>query len=73
VIASRRVSAGWLIDKLGLKGTKIGNAQISEQHGNFIVNLGGATASDVVQLAALVKTRARDRLGIQLQEEVQYL
>jgi UDP-N-acetylmuramate dehydrogenase len=73
VIASRRVSAGWLIDKLGVKGTKIGNAQISEQHGNFIVNLGGAAASDVVQLAALVKTRARDRLGIQLQEEVQCL
>lgn len=70
---SRRVSVGWLIDKLGLKGTRIGNAQISQEHGNFIVNLGGATASDIVQIVALVKTRARDQLGIQLQEEVQYL
>jgi UDP-N-acetylmuramate dehydrogenase len=70
---SRRISAGWLIDKLGLKGTKIGNAQISPEHGNFIVNLGGATASDVMQLIALVKTRARNEFGIQLQEEVQYL
>ncbi|OGL95218.1 UDP-N-acetylenolpyruvoylglucosamine reductase [Candidatus Uhrbacteria bacterium RIFOXYB12_FULL_58_10] len=71
--SSRRVSAGWLIDKLGLKGMKIGNAQISPEHGNFIINLGGATASDVAQLIALVKTRARDQVGIQLQEEVQYL
>lgn len=70
---SRRVSAGWLIDQLGLKGTKIGNAQISAEHGNFIVNLGGATASDVVQLIALAKVRARNELGVQLQEEVQYL
>lgn len=73
MMASRRVSAGWLIDKLGLKGTKIGNAQISPEHGNFIVNLGSATASDVAQIVALVKTRARNQLGIQLQEEVQYL
>lgn len=73
MLASRRVSAGWLIDKLGLKGTKIGSAQISPEHGNFIVNLGGATASDVVQVVALVKTRARNEFGIQLQEEVQYM
>lgn len=71
--ASRRISAGWIIDKLGLKGTRIGDAKISEEHGNFIVNLGSATASDVVQLIALVKTRARNEFGIQLQEEVQYL
>lgn len=73
MLASRRVSAGWLIDKLGLKGTRIGNAQISPEHGNFIMNLGNATASDVVQVVALVKTRARNQVGIQLQEEVQYL
>jgi len=71
--ASRRISAGWIIDKLGLKGTRIGDAKISEEHGNFIVNLGTATASDVVQLIALVKTRARNEFGIQLQEEVHYL
>lgn len=71
--ASRRISAGWIIDKLGLKGTRIGDAKISEEHGNFIVNLGSATASDVVQLIGVVKTRAREAFGIQLQEEVQYL
>lgn len=73
MMSSRRVSAGWLIDKLGLKGTKIGGAQISSEHGNFILNNEKATASDIVQLIALVKTRARNEAGIQLQEEVQIL
>lgn len=73
MIASRRISAGWLVDQLDLKGTTVGGAQISAEHGNFIVNLGDATASDVIQLISLVKMKARDRYGIQLQEEVHYL
>jgi UDP-N-acetylmuramate dehydrogenase len=68
-----RISAGWVVDHLDLKGKKIGDAQISGDHGNFIVNLGKATASDIVQLVALVKSRARKVYGIQLQEEVKYL
>ena len=68
-----RVSAGWLVDHMGLKGKHIGDAQISEEHGNFIINHGSATASDVVQLISLVKTKARDEYGIQLHEEVQYV
>ena len=69
----RRLSAGWLIDNLDLKGMKIGKAQISDVHGNFLVNTGEATADEVVQLIALVKTRARDQYGILLKEEVQYV
>lgn len=72
-IAMKRIPAGWIIDQLGLKGQKIGNAQISEKHGNFFLNLGGATADEMVQLIALVKTRARNEYGVQLQEEVQYI
>lgn len=71
--SARRISAGWLIDKLGLKGTQIGAAKVSEIHGNFVVNTGSATADEVVQLIALIKTRARNEFGIQLQEEVQYV
>lgn len=71
--ASRKLSSGWLIDQLDLKGTRIGDAEISQEHGNFIVNRGAATASDVVQLIALAKTRARNHFGIVLQEEVRYL
>lgn len=72
-IAARRIPAGWVIDQLGLKGKRIGDIQVSEKHGNFMTNLGKATADEVVQLAALIKTRARNDLGIQLHEEVQYI
>ncbi len=68
-----QVSCGWLIDRMDLKGTQIGGAQISPEHGNFIINSGQATASDVLQLISLVKTAARERYGIQLHEEVQLM
>lgn len=71
--SSRRLSAGWLIDNLDLLGTKIGDAQVSEVHGNFLVNTGKATADQVAQLVALVKTRARNEYGILLQEEIMYI
>ncbi|MFH1253739.1 MAG: UDP-N-acetylmuramate dehydrogenase [Candidatus Uhrbacteria bacterium] len=67
------IPAGWLIEQMDLKGKKIGGAKVSEKHANFIENVDGATASDVVQLIALIKMNARDRFGIQLEEEVEYL
>lgn len=70
---ARRIPAGWIVEQLGLKGTRIGEAMISEKHGNFIVNAGRATADEVVQLIALVKSRSREAYGIQLQEEIQYI
>ena len=70
---THRISAGWVIDQLGLKGTRIGNAQISPEHGNFIINLGGATATDILSLIALVKTNTLDRFGLLLHEEVALL
>lgn len=68
-----RLGAGWIIDQLGLKGTKMGEAQIAPQHGNFLLNVGHASARDIVTLISFVKTRARDEFGVQLHEEVQYL
>lgn len=62
-----------VVDQLGLRGHQVGGAQISEKHSNFIVNLGGARASDVRALIDLVKTRARAELGIEMEEEVLYL
>ena len=67
------VPAGWIIDQLGLKGYKIGQAMVSEKHGNFLLNMGQATTDQIVQLISYIKMQVRDRLGIQLQEEVQYL
>jgi UDP-N-acetylmuramate--L-alanine ligase/UDP-N-acetylenolpyruvoylglucosamine reductase len=63
--------AGKLTDELGLKGTRIGGAKISEIHGNFLVNDGGATAADVLALIAHVKEVALRERGIKLETEVQ--
>jgi UDP-N-acetylmuramate dehydrogenase len=64
------IPAGKLIEELGLKGTRIGDAQIAPEHGNFIVNLGKATAQDVYSLIRLVQAKARKERGITLQTEV---
>lgn len=66
--------AAWkLIDEAGLRGKKIGGAQISEKHSNFIVNTGNAKADDVAILISFIKQQVRDKLGIQLQEEIKYI
>ncbi len=62
-------SAGQLIDELGLKGTAIGGAEISPVHGNFIVNRGGATSEDVIELVRLVRRVAKSRRSIDLEPE----
>ena len=67
------IPAGKLIDELGLKGTKIGGARISLEHGNFLVNDGGATARDVLALAALLQAKAKAERGIDLHLEVEIL
>jgi len=67
------IPAGWFVEALGLKGKKIGEAMVSEKHGNFIVNAGGAKAEDVVILASLVKQKVRDNFGVQLREEIEYV
>ena len=62
--------AGQLIDELGLKGHRIGNARISEKHGNFIVNEGNATAADVLALMAFIRDEVYKKQGIRLTPEV---
>lgn len=71
MLEKKQISSGWLIDKMGLKGERVGDAQISEEHGNFIINLGEATASDIAQLIERVKIEVRNRFDIELEEEVQ--
>jgi UDP-N-acetylenolpyruvoylglucosamine reductase len=65
------IPAGKLVDELGLKNTSIGRARVSEVHGNFIVNDGGATANDMLALIDKVKSTAREKRGIELETEVQ--
>lgn len=65
--------AGKLIDSIGLKGTREGNAMISDEHGNFIVNLGDARATDVLALMRVMKRGVHDEYGIELEPEVVFL
>ncbi len=66
-------SAGYLIDKAGLKGKKIGKAMISDQHANFLLNTGGASADDVIKLINLIKDEVFKKFGVKLVLEVRTL
>lgn len=63
--------AGKLVDELGLKNLRVGKARVSDVHGNFIVNDGGATAAEMLELIDKIKAVAREKRGIDLQTEVQ--
>ena len=67
------IHSGYLIEKCGLKGRRIGNAQVSEKHANFIVNLGGAKAKDVLELIELIKREVKDKFEILLKKEIQII
>ena len=63
-------TAGFLIDQCGLRGKKIGQAQISPEHGNWIINLGGAKAADVVKLIRLCQKEVKNKFQIELELEI---
>jgi UDP-N-acetylenolpyruvoylglucosamine reductase len=67
------IPAGKLIDELGLKGARVGGAVVSQEHGNFIVNDGNASARDVLELIALLLAKAKAARGIELQTEVEII
>ena len=64
-----RVPAGWLIEKVGLKGATEGGAEASSMHPNYLMNRNGATATDVLTLARRIKQAVREKYGIELVEE----
>lgn len=63
--------AGRLIEELGFKGTRVGGASVSLEHANFIVNDGGATAGDILELIERIRRKAREERGVELETEVQ--
>lgn len=67
------IPAGKLIDKLGLKGESVGAAAVSDTHGNFVVNQGGASATDVLELIEKIRDRALEECGIELDTEIKIL
>src|SRR3989344_1462892 len=64
-----RVPAGWLIEKAGLKSARLRGAQSSEQHPNYLVNMGNAKASEVRELADRIKRTVKEKFDVQLEEE----
>jgi len=67
------LSAGKMIDRTGLRGFRIGNAQISEKHANFIVNLGGANAAEVLSLVSIARETVKRKFGVELELEIKYI
>ena len=65
--------AAALIDQCGLKGFSVGGAQVSEKHAGFVVNRGGATCADVLELVRQVQARVQEQTGVTLEMEVKVL
>lgn len=65
--------AAALIDRCGLKGLRVGGAQVSEKHAGFIINSGGATCRDILELMDLVRARVLRETGVELEAEIRYL
>ncbi len=71
--AHNGVSAGYLIDRAGLKGMRVGGAEVSDKHAGFILNTGPATASDVVKLLFLIQDVVGENFGVKLSTEICFL
>jgi UDP-N-acetylmuramate dehydrogenase len=67
----RGISAGMLIDQAGLKGTRIGGAEVSDRHANFVVVDRDATSHDVLQLIDTMRSRVAEQLGVELELEIE--
>jgi len=68
-----KFAAGYLIEKAGLKGHRIGNAQISDHHANFFVNHGNATSEDIIQLIQIAKEKVLNQFNINLELEIKLI
>jgi UDP-N-acetylmuramate dehydrogenase len=65
--------AGALVEQLDLKGQTLGGAQVSEVHGNFVINAGGASAGEIRELISQIETQVKEKTGIELEREARFL
>ncbi|HOD41225.1 MAG TPA: UDP-N-acetylmuramate dehydrogenase [Candidatus Wallbacteria bacterium] len=70
---SRRIAAGYFLELAGAKDMKHGNAEVYSKHANFIINPGGATSAEVLNLAKKLKSKVLEKFGLMLEEEVLYI
>jgi UDP-N-acetylmuramate dehydrogenase len=71
--SGEKIPAAFLLDKVGAKGMRVGDAEVFSGHANFIINRGKATSRDVRELAVLLREKVRERFEVELREEVMYL
>ena len=64
-------SAGWLIEQSGCKGMKVGGAEVSTKHANFIMNTGNATSGDIINLTIKIHSIVKNKFNVELEPEVQ--
>ncbi len=72
-VDAKQIPAGWLVERAGFKGYRLGNVEVSQKHANFLLNLGGGTADEVAQVVSMIQMKVRDSFGIQLKTEVQFI
>ncbi len=68
-----KLPAGFIIESLGLKGYEVGGAKVSDEHANIIVNHGDATAKDIFTLITKIQKEVKERLGVELEKEIQFI
>jgi UDP-N-acetylmuramate dehydrogenase len=73
VVREGKVPAAWFLEQVGSKGARRGDIQVADYHANLIYNDGAGTARDLCALIADLKERVRERFGIEVEEEVQYV
>ena len=73
VVREGKVPAAWFLEQVGAKGMRRGHIQVAAYHANLVYNDGSGTAADLCALIDKLKVRVRDRFGIDLEEEVQYV
>ncbi len=66
-------SAGWMLEQIGAKKIKVGQAAVSKKHANFIINGGKAHATEIRQLIDLLRAKVKEKFGIELEEEIEYV
>ena len=68
-----KIGAGYLIEKLGLRGYQVGGAMISDKHANFVPNTGTAKASDIIKIMTYVREKVKETYGIEMEDEIQLI
>lgn len=72
-VERKKVPVGWLVDQVGMRGFSVGGAKVSEEHGNFVVNAGGATQAEILKVIETVREKVYNKFKVDLEPEVEII